>query len=71
MFDFRMMPREMLLKAGIQKIIGTGSVITKNHVIKKEIENGFNLPLSIEMPHDAALGAALAVFKTNSSLFSK
>lgn len=66
-----MMPREMLLKAGIQRIIGSGSVINKNSIIKKEIENGFKLPLLIEMPEDSAFGAALAVLKTNPSLFSK
>lgn len=60
-----MMPREMLLNAGIKKIIGSGSVITKNHTIKKEIENSFNLPLCIEMPEDSAFGAALAILKYN------
>lgn len=64
-----MMPREMLLKAGIKKIIGTGSVITKNHIIKKEIENSYNLPLYVENPEDSAFGAALLAFKTNSSAF--
>lgn len=65
-----MMPREILLQAGIQRIIGSGSVITKNYIIKKEIENSFNLPLYIEMPEDSAFGAALAMFKYNYSLFS-
>lgn len=64
-----MMPRELLLKAGIQRIIGTGSVITKNHIIIKEIENSYNLPLCIKNPEDSAFGAALSAFKTNSSLF--
>lgn len=65
-----MMPREILLKAGIQRIIGSGSVITRNQIIKKEIENCFNLPLSVEMAEDAAFGAALALFKNNPSLFT-
>lgn len=65
-----MMPREMLLNEGIQRIIGSGSVINKNHIIKKEIENSFKLPLCIEMPEDSAFGAALAIFKYNYSLFS-
>lgn len=65
-----MMPKEMLLKAGIQRIIGSGSVITKNYIIKKEIENGFNLPLYMETPEDSAYGAALAMLKNNPSLFS-
>lgn len=65
-----MMPKEILLNEGIQRIIGSGSVINKNHIIKKEIENSFNLPLSIEMPEDSAFGAALAIFKYNCSLFS-
>jgi len=65
-----MMPREMLLKAGIQKIIGSGSVITRNHIIKKEIENCFNLPLSLQMPEDSAFGVALALLKNNPHLIS-
>lgn len=64
-----MIPREMLLKSGIQRIIGSGSVITKNNIIQKAIENGFKLPLLIEVPEDSAFGAALAVFNTNSMLF--
>ncbi|KAE9540071.1 hypothetical protein AGLY_005323 [Aphis glycines] len=66
----KMMPREMLLKAGIQRIIGSGSVITRNHIIKKEIENCFNLPLSLQMPEDSAFGVALALLKNNPHLFS-
>jgi len=66
-----MMPREILLKSGIQRIIGSGSVITKNHIIQKEIENSFRLPLLIEMPEDSAFGAALAVFNANSLILSK
>lgn len=65
-----MMPREMLLKAGIQRIIGSGSVITKNHIIKEEIENCFNLPLCIQMAEDSAFGVALAIFRYNYSLFN-
>lgn len=66
-----MMPKEILLKAGIQRIVGSGSVIIKNDIIKKEIENGFNLPLYTETPEDSAYGAALAMFKHNPSLFCK
>ncbi|XP_001952623.3 sedoheptulokinase isoform X1 [Acyrthosiphon pisum] len=66
----KMMPREMLLKAGIQRIIGSGSVITKNHIIKKEIETCYNLPLCVTMSEDSAFGAALALLKNNPSLFN-
>lgn len=65
-----MMPRELLLKVGIQRIIGSGSVINKVHIIKKEIENSYNLPLYVETPGDSAFGAALAILKNNYSLFS-
>jgi len=65
-----MMPREMLLKAGVQRIIGSGSVITKNHIIKKEVETCYNLPLSVTMSEDSAFGAALALLKNNPSLFN-
>ncbi|KAL5235666.1 hypothetical protein ACI65C_003076 [Semiaphis heraclei] len=66
-----MMPRELLLKAGIKRFIGTGSVITKNHIIKKEIETCFNLPLNVTMSEDSAFGAALAILKNNPLLFNK
>lgn len=65
-----MMPREMLLKAGIQRIIGSGSVINKNHIIKTQIETCYNLPLSVTMSEDSAFGAALALLKNNPSLFN-
>lgn len=65
-----MMPRELLLNSGIKRIIGSGSVITKNHIIKKEIENCFKFPLHINNPEDSAFGAALAMFKNNPSMFS-
>lgn len=65
-----MMPTELLLNSGIQRIIGSGSVITKNHIIKKEIENSYNLPLHVNNPEDSAYGAALAILKSNPSLFS-
>lgn len=64
------MPREILLKSGIQRIIGSGSVITKNRIIQKEMENSFKLPLMIEMPEDSAFGAALALFNANSLILS-
>lgn len=65
-----MMPREMLLEAGIQRIIGSGSVITKNHIIKKEIETCYHLPLTVTMSEDSAFGAALALLKNNPSLLN-
>ncbi|XP_050531980.1 sedoheptulokinase-like isoform X2 [Daktulosphaira vitifoliae] len=58
---YKMMPKEILIKENIQQIIGTGSVLTNNVVIKQEIQKLYELPLNIKVTGDAAFGAALSM----------
>lgn len=56
-----MMPREMLVASGIERIIGIGSALTRNKVLQKEVRNWYKLPVDLMSAGDAAMGAALAV----------
>ncbi|GBM81323.1 Sedoheptulokinase [Araneus ventricosus] len=56
-----MMPREVLVEAGIQRIIGSGTALTKNPVLQKELETQYDLPVVYGTGSDAAVGVALAV----------
>ncbi|BET02360.1 FGGY family of carbohydrate kinases, N-terminal domain [Nesidiocoris tenuis] len=58
----RLMPRELLLENNISRILGTGSAISKNHILQEEVKNIFQLPIVYES-NDAALGAAMAASK--------
>ncbi|XP_050437209.1 sedoheptulokinase-like isoform X2 [Adelges cooleyi] len=65
----KMMPKEMLLNADIKKIIGTGTVIVKNSIIRHEIEKNYHMPLIVKETGDAAFGAALSMVKINKGFF--
>ncbi|XP_076332468.1 sedoheptulokinase-like [Tachypleus tridentatus] len=58
-----MMPPEKLHEAGIQRIVGSGTALSKNVVLQKEVEKQFDLPVIYGSGNDAAAGAALAVLK--------
>ncbi|XP_042243608.1 sedoheptulokinase-like isoform X2 [Homarus americanus] len=55
-----MMPRSMLVENGITSIIGGGSALARNPILLREIEELYNLPVSIDSRGDAAYGSALA-----------
>lgn len=56
-----MMPREMLIKANISRILGIGSALTRNEVLQKEVHQCYQLPVVFVSGGDAAWGAAMAV----------
>jgi len=60
-----MMSQDFLLAAGVQRIVGSGTAIVKNQIMKKEIESQYKLPLQLYegCQADSAVGAALAVLK--------
>ncbi|XP_013781427.1 sedoheptulokinase-like [Limulus polyphemus] len=58
-----MMPPDKLHEAGIQRIVGSGTALTKNVVLQKEVEKQFDLPVVYGSGNDAAAGAALAVLR--------
>lgn len=58
-----MMSHDFLLAGGVERIVGSGTAVVKNAVIRREIERQFSLPLVLSdgKEADAAVGAALAV----------
>ncbi|XP_070571592.1 sedoheptulokinase-like [Ptychodera flava] len=54
-----MMSRDFLVKSGVNRIVGSGSALTRNKVLQQEIESIFDLPLLYGQGGDAAVGAAL------------
>ncbi|XP_064460232.1 sedoheptulokinase-like [Ornithodoros turicata] len=58
-----MMPQEVLIEAGIQRIVGTGKALTKNTVLQRAVEAAYHLPIVYGSRGDAAVGVALAVIK--------
>lgn len=56
-----MMPREILVEAGIKRIIGSGTALTKNPNLQKELEAQYDLPVVYGTSSDAAVGVAFAV----------
>ena len=60
-----MMSREQLREAGVQRIVVSGRVASRNDVIRRAIEREFQLP--VVMAHDAqadaAIGAAMAAMR--------
>ncbi|XP_059048689.1 sedoheptulokinase-like [Achroia grisella] len=56
-----MMPKEILRKANINRIVGNGSGLSRNAVLQKAVEHHYSLPLVFTSGGDAAKGAAIAV----------
>lgn len=59
------MSREELESAGICRIVGNGSGLVRNPVLQKEVSRWYSLSLELGHTGDAALGAALAMFKAD------
>lgn len=57
-----MMPAESLRRAGIQRVIGSGAALTRNQVLRQEVERAFPLPVVYGQNADSALGAAMAIY---------
>ena len=55
-----MMPRCVLVEAGVKRIVGGGSALTRNPLLLQEIQNIYQLPVTLDSRGDAAFGAALA-----------
>lgn len=56
-----MMPREVLIENGISRIIGSGTALTKNPNLQRELESQYDLPVIYGTGSDAAVGVAYAV----------
>lgn len=56
-----MMPAESLQQAGVQRVIGSGAALTRNQVLRQEVERAFPLPVVYGQNADSALGAAMVI----------
>ncbi|XP_066515032.1 sedoheptulokinase isoform X1 [Hoplias malabaricus] len=54
-----MMPPQVLLDAGVRRIMGSGSALTRNEVLKQEVEKVFPLPVVYGEDVDSAVGVAM------------
>ncbi|KAG8008261.1 Sedoheptulokinase [Nibea albiflora] len=56
-----MMPAERLQQAGVSRIVGTGSAIARNQVLRQEVEKAFPQPVVYGQNADSAVGAAMVL----------
>ncbi|XP_049891140.1 sedoheptulokinase [Epinephelus moara] len=56
-----MMPTELLQQAGVSRIVGSGSAIARNEVLRQEVEKAFLLPVVYGQDADSAVGVAMVL----------
>ncbi|XP_067866874.1 sedoheptulokinase isoform X2 [Heterodontus francisci] len=56
-----MLPCERLIESGVQRIMGSGSALTRNEVLKQEVEKVFTLPIVYRKTVDSAVGVAMVM----------
>ncbi|CAB3230745.1 unnamed protein product [Arctia plantaginis] len=56
-----MMPKEVLQKTEVKRIVGNGSGLSRNAVLQRAVEHYYSLPLEFTSGGDAAKGAAIAI----------
>jgi sedoheptulokinase len=59
-----MMPKDLLVTHGVERILGVGSAMTRNEVLQSEVKEQYQLPLEVLSGGDAALGAGIATLLT-------
>ncbi|XP_041808478.1 sedoheptulokinase [Chelmon rostratus] len=56
-----MMPAECLQQAGVCRIVGSGSAIARNEVLRQEVEKAFPQPVVYGQNADSAVGVAMVL----------
>lgn len=56
-----MMPAERLQHAGVTRIVGTGSALARNEVLRQEVEKAFPQPVVYGQNADSAVGVTLVL----------
>lgn len=56
-----MMPAERLQQAGVTRIVGTGSALARNEVLRQEVEKAFPQPVIYGENADSAVGVTLVL----------
>uniref|UniRef100_A0A8D0T919 Sedoheptulokinase n=2 Tax=Sus scrofa TaxID=9823 RepID=A0A8D0T919_PIG len=60
-----MLPFQQLQAWGVERVIGSGSALSRNEVLKQEVQRAFPLPVAYGQDVDAAVGAALVMLQRN------
>lgn len=60
-----MLPFQQLKEWGVERVIGSGNALSRNEVLKQEVQRAFPIPVSFGQDVDAAVGAALAMLQRN------
>ncbi|XP_012581828.1 PREDICTED: sedoheptulokinase isoform X2 [Condylura cristata] len=58
-----MLPFQQLKEWGVERVIGSGSALSRNEVLKQEVQRAFPFPVSFGQDVDAAVGAALVMLQ--------
>ncbi|XP_018548106.1 sedoheptulokinase isoform X1 [Lates calcarifer] len=56
-----MMPVEHLQQAGVSRIVGSGSALARNEVLRQEVERAFPQPVVYRQNADSAVGVAMVL----------
>ena len=56
-----MMPPVSLLAAGVKRIMGSGSALSRNEVLRQEVERAFPVPVVYGGDVDSAVGVAMVL----------
>lgn len=56
-----MMPAEHLQQAGVSRIVGSGSALDRNEVLRQEVERAFPQPVVYGQNADSAVGVAMVL----------
>ncbi|XP_056662913.1 sedoheptulokinase [Monodelphis domestica] len=59
----RMLPGRRLAEWGVERLVGSGSALARNEVLRQEVERAFPLPVCYGRDVDAAGGAALLMLR--------
>ncbi|KAM8818290.1 sedoheptulokinase [Rhynchonycteris naso] len=62
-----MLPFQQLKEWGVERVVSSGSALSKNKVLKEEVQRAFPFPVSFGQDVDAAMGAALVMLQRNLS----
>lgn len=57
-----MLPVQRLMETGVSRILGSGSALARNEVLRQEVERIFPFPVVYGKDVDAAVGAAMVMF---------
>ncbi|XP_004376190.2 sedoheptulokinase [Trichechus manatus latirostris] len=60
-----MLSFQQLKEWGVERVIGSGSALSRNEVLKQEVQRAFPFPWSFGQDVDAAVGAALVMLRRN------